>query len=68
MNSKNKIVLYISIGIMGLSLLFTGIFLGKIFAIFSVTLPKIILLPLQIVFILSAFFNFWLIKYANDKL
>ncbi len=67
-NGINKVILYISLGLCGGSMLLTGIFLGQIFALFSVKIPAVVLIMLQIAFIVSAIFNFWLIKFAKDKL
>ncbi len=69
-NKKNNhfVILYFALGLCGTSLLFTGLFLEQIFAFFSVKLPETILHIFQIIFILSALFNFWVVKYAHNKL
>lgn len=69
-NKKNNdmTMVYVGLGICGLSLLLSGIFLGLVLDLFSIKIPQVFLFAFQAAFIISAIFNFWLIKYAKDKL
>ena len=71
MNEKKPInlsVLFLTLGVIGTSLILTGGFLGFIFDAFKIEVPSIFLYIAQAVFIFSGLADFWLIKYAKDKL
>ena len=71
MNEKkpiNLFPLYFILGFTGLILILTGIVLNLIFSVFSIKISNNIILIFQAAFILSGLADFWLLKYAKDKL